>query len=53
MVQTCCWKNLLSSFINVIVSAYPQAFASELSYIQEDKHRIAILYHINKYRPCT
>ena len=43
MVQTCCWKRLLSSFINVIVSAYPQAFARELSYIQVDKHRIDLV----------
>ena len=31
----------------------PQALASELSYIQVDKHRIAILYHIHQCRPCT
>ena len=31
----------------------PQALASELSYIQVDKHLIAILYHIHQCRPCT
>ena len=31
----------------------PQALTSELSYIQVDKHRIAILYHIHQCRPCT
>ena len=31
----------------------PQALASELSYIQVDKHRIVILYHIHQCRPCT
>ena len=31
----------------------PQALASELSYIQVDKLRIAILYHIHQCRPCT
>ena len=31
----------------------PRALASELSYIQVDKHGITILYHLHQCRPCT
>ena len=31
----------------------PQALASGLSYVQEDKHGITILYHLHQCRPCT
>ena len=31
----------------------PQTLASELSYVQVDKHSIIILYHPNHCRPCT
>ena len=31
----------------------PQALASELSYVQVDKHGIAILYQLHQCRPCT
>ena len=31
----------------------PRALASGLSYVQVDKHGIAILYHLHQCRPCT
>ena len=31
----------------------PGALASGLSYLQEDKHGITILYHLHQCRPCT
>ena len=31
----------------------PRALASGLSYVQVDKHDIAILYHLHQCRPCT
>ena len=31
----------------------PQALASGLSYVQEDKHGITILYHLHQCRPST
>ena len=30
-----------------------RALASELSYVQLDKHGITILYHLHQCRPCT
>ena len=30
-----------------------RALASELSYVEVDKHGITILYHLHKCRPCT
>ena len=30
----------------------PRALASELSYVQVDKHGITILYHLHQCRPC-
>ena len=30
----------------------PRALASGLSYVQVDKHGIAILYHLHQCRPC-
>ena len=30
-----------------------RALASGLSYVQVDKHGIAILYHLHQCRPCT
>ena len=31
----------------------PRALASELSYVQVDKHGLTILYHPHQCRPCT
>ena len=31
----------------------PQALASGLSYVQVDKHGLAILYHLHQCRSCT
>ena len=31
----------------------PRALASELSYVQVDKHGITILYHLHQCRTCT
>ena len=31
----------------------PRALASGLSYVQEDKHGITILYHLHQCRPST
>ena len=40
-------------FFTSVRGDYPQALASELSYVQVDNHGMIIVYHLHQCRPCT